>query len=316
MQKSRVALPAVLGVLALLLAACGGKAKQASSEDPYGQSQATTGQPAASAAALKLTQSQLGPILTDGNGRTLYGFLSDQGGTSTCYAQCAQSWPPLVTQGNPTPAQGVDAALLGLTPRNDGTQQVTYKKWPLYYFAGDQGQGQTKGQGLKGMWYVVGSSGLVKGPAAQAQGQGYPATGQATWVKLAQSAQYGPILTDAKGRTLYALGLDKGGIPHCYLQCAASWPPLVSTGDVKAGTGLNQSMFAVKARPDGKRQVIFNNWPLYYYAGDQAAGQTRGQAMRGIWWLIGPSGLVKAQAQAPATTSAGGGGYGYGGYGG
>jgi len=168
MQKSRVVGIAVLAVLALLLAACGGKAEQSSGEDPYGQPQATTAPAAAPASALKLAQSQLGPILTDAQGRTLYGFASDNGGTSSCYDQCAQSWPPLVAQGNPTPGEGMDASLLGLTPRSDGTQQVTYRTWPLYYFSGDQGPGQTKGQGLKGIWWLIGPNGLIKTQASQA----------------------------------------------------------------------------------------------------------------------------------------------------
>jgi predicted lipoprotein with Yx(FWY)xxD motif len=321
MQKSRVVGIAVLAALALVLAACGGKAKQTSGEDPYGQPQATTGPEATPASALKLAQSQLGPILTDAQGRTLYGFASDNGGTSTCYDQCSQSWPPLVAQGNPTPGQGMDPSLLGLSPRSDGTQQVTYKNWPLYYFSGDQEPGQTKGQGLKGLWYVVGANGLVRQAAGQAQG--YTAA-KATWVKVAKSAKFGPILTDGKGRTLYALGPDKGGTPHCYLQCTTTWPPLVSQGEAKAGQGLDQTLLAVKARDDGKQQLMYSNWPLYYYAGDQAAGQTKGQGLRGIWWLIGPNGLIKTQAPQASTGSSGGGsssggygsssgGYGYGG---
>jgi len=312
MQKSRVVGVALLAVLALLLAACGGKAKQPSGgEDPYGQTQPTTAPEAAPASALKLGQSQLGPILTDAQGRTLYGFASDKGGTSTCYEACAQSWPPLVAQGNPTPGEGMDPNLLSLSPRSDGTQQVTYKNWPLYYFSGDQGAGQTKGQGVKGVWFVVGTGGLVRQLAGQAQGQGSTAA-SATWVKVAQSAQFGQILTDGKGRTLYALGPDKGGIPHCYLQCTTTWPPLVAQGDAKAGPGLDQSLLAVKARDDGKQQLMYKNWPLYYYRGDQAAGQTKGQGLRGIWWLIGPGGLIKAQV-SQASGSGSGGGYGYGG---
>jgi predicted lipoprotein with Yx(FWY)xxD motif len=320
MHKSRVMGAAVVAVLALLLAACGGKAKQSSGEDAYGgQPQASTG-PQAGPASLKLAQSPLGAILTDADGRTLYGFASDKNGTSTCYDKCAASWPPMVAQGNPAPGQGLEASRLGLTPRNDGTQQVTYNNWPLYYFAGDQAPGQTKGQGLKGVWYVVSANGLVRSAPGQAQGQGYSAA-KATWVKLAQSPRFGAILTDGKGRTLYAFAPDKGGTSRCYLQCTTTWPPLASQGEPKAGQGLDQSLLTVKARNDGKQQLLYRNWPLYYFAGDQAPGQTKGQGLKGIWWLIGPSGLVKAQASQASGGSGGGatgtttgsGGYGYGG---
>ena len=51
----------------------------------------------------------------------------------------------------------------------DGTQQVTYAGLRLYYFAKDAGAGQTNGQGVGGVWFVVDSAGrLVKTAAAAA----------------------------------------------------------------------------------------------------------------------------------------------------
>lgn len=102
--------------------------------------------------------------LTDADGRALYLFTADQQGTedakatSKCYDACAAAWPPLVTDGEPQAGEQVQASLLGTLQRQDGAQQVTYNGWPLYYFARDQGPGQTTGQdvhGFGGEWYLV-----------------------------------------------------------------------------------------------------------------------------------------------------------------
>ena len=70
--------------------------------------------------------SELGKILVDGSGRTLYLFEADKEGSSTCYDKCAQMWPSLTTQGKPTSGQGASADKLGTFTRKNGDTQVTY----------------------------------------------------------------------------------------------------------------------------------------------------------------------------------------------
>jgi predicted lipoprotein with Yx(FWY)xxD motif len=100
-----------------------------------------------------------GNALVDGGGRALYLFEADTGTASTCSGPCAQVWPPLLTTGAaPATADGVQAGLVASSPRADGTTQVTYNGHPLYYFAGDKGPGDVRGQGIDnfgGGWYVV-----------------------------------------------------------------------------------------------------------------------------------------------------------------
>lgn len=98
---------------------------------------------------------EYGDILTDGEGRSLYLFTQDTPNTSTCTGGCLQRWPPLTTAGEPRAGSGVDAALLGVITRDDGTQQVTYNGWPLYYFANDQAPGDTNGHEVGDVWYLV-----------------------------------------------------------------------------------------------------------------------------------------------------------------
>ena len=90
---------------------------------------------------------------------TLYLFTTDKPNTSNCYGKCASFWPPLLTNGAPAAASGLDASKLGTTNRTDGTVQVTYNGWPLYYFAKDKQPGDVAGQKVQGTWFVVSSSG-------------------------------------------------------------------------------------------------------------------------------------------------------------
>ena len=121
--------------------------------------------PAAAAAAVKVSDSSLGPILTDQNGRTLYAFLNDKNGTSSCAGTCVATWPALVGTGSAGAGGGVRAALLSQTARAEGTSQATYNKWPLYYYVGDTAAGDVDGQGLDGVWFAVTADGKLVKPA-------------------------------------------------------------------------------------------------------------------------------------------------------
>jgi predicted lipoprotein with Yx(FWY)xxD motif len=106
--------------------------------------------------------SSLGSFLVDSQGMTLYLYTKDTPNTSNCYGGCATAWPPLLTTGAPTAGAGVDDSKLGTTTRTDGSTQVTYNGWPLYYFAGDHAAGDTTGEGKGGVWYVITPDGEQK----------------------------------------------------------------------------------------------------------------------------------------------------------
>ncbi|MDL4813432.1 COG4315 family predicted lipoprotein [Actinomadura opuntiae] len=105
----------------------------------------------------------LGQVLVDGQGRTLYLFEKDTGGKSSCSGACAAVWPPVTTTGKPHAGSQAKAAMLGTTSRSDGKTQVTYGGHPLYYYAPDgAAKGSAKGEGLNQFgaeWYVVSSAG-------------------------------------------------------------------------------------------------------------------------------------------------------------
>jgi predicted lipoprotein with Yx(FWY)xxD motif/plastocyanin len=101
----------------------------------------------------------LGAFLADDQGRTLYLYTKDTPNTSNCYDKCEAAWPPLFTNGAAQAGAGLDATLLGTTPRKDGSTQVTYNGWPLYYFVKDQKPGDVTGQNVGDVWFVISEKG-------------------------------------------------------------------------------------------------------------------------------------------------------------
>lgn len=179
----------------LLLAACGGAddtaaGAQASSEPaaaatpaddepsapasaPAGDASQAASETASAGAAgtLDVSATDLGDIVVDGAGVTVYVFDNDTDGTSTCTGECETNWPPV--SGDVTAAPSLEADLLTTTERDDGSTQAVYDGKPLYYFAGDQAPGDTNGQGVGELWWVIGPDGGKVTAEAAAADLGY-----------------------------------------------------------------------------------------------------------------------------------------------
>jgi len=140
----------------------------AASDDPYAQdadadAAAETTAPAeespAAAAAdtpapISIAPSDLGEIMMDADGITVYAFTKDEDGTPTCVDGCAEAWPPVIVDSDELPA-GLDPELFSVVERPDGTLQLKAGVWPLYTFAGDEAPGDVNGQGSGGVWFVL-----------------------------------------------------------------------------------------------------------------------------------------------------------------
>lgn len=139
--------------LLMVVAACGEATEDAPDTADAPEGVATTG--------LALTSSELGEIVTTAESRSVYLFTSDeQGGESTCFDACADSWPPVLLSGDtPDAGDGIDAGLIGTTDRPDGGVQLTYDGWPLYLWAGDDAAGDVAGQGVNDVWWVLDAEG-------------------------------------------------------------------------------------------------------------------------------------------------------------
>lgn len=105
------------------------------------------------------TNASLGAYLTAPNGMTLYYYTKDtpNSGTSTCSGQCATLWPPYVVSSTAIAAGTLAGATgtIGVITRGDGSLQITYNGWPLYFYSKDAAPGDTTGQAVNGVWYVV-----------------------------------------------------------------------------------------------------------------------------------------------------------------
>jgi predicted lipoprotein with Yx(FWY)xxD motif len=165
-MKSKYSAVILFAVLTILVSACGTQAtptQAAPTQAPAVQAPATQASaPAAPSGPAMVNlgkNDKLGSFLTDDKGMTLYLFTNDTPNTSSCYDKCATFWPPLLTSGNAVGGTGVDASKFGTTTRKDGTTQVTYNSWPLYYYAKDKQPGDVTGQGVTNNWYVVSATG-------------------------------------------------------------------------------------------------------------------------------------------------------------
>jgi len=113
----------------------------------------------------------------------------------------------------------------------------------------------------------------------------------------------GTVLTGANGLTLYTFDRDMPGVSTCNDQCATLWPPLVlDAGAPVAPAGLGGTL-GVITRADSRRQVVYNNQPLYFYMPDTQPGDTRGEGIGGVWHVATPV-LAAAPAAAPPTAAA------------
>ncbi|MFA4132836.1 MULTISPECIES: hypothetical protein [unclassified Brevibacillus] len=144
---------AILSII-FVLAACG-KGTEVKTETIQ-PDQAQTEQTPADRLQL-LENEKAGKYLADSQGRALYYFKKDEAGKSNCSGDCLANWPAFTQEDFAVP-EGFDKKDFDTITREDnGKKQVTYKGFPLYYFAKDEQVGDVNGQGVKEVWFVINS---------------------------------------------------------------------------------------------------------------------------------------------------------------
>jgi predicted lipoprotein with Yx(FWY)xxD motif len=136
---------------------------------------------------------------------------------------------------------------------------------------------------------LVGASVLVPKATFAADAKAAPIT-----LKVSES-KLGRIMTDGEGLTLYMFTPDSRNVSVCEDRCLAAWPPLMlkagqTIDDVKLENGLRRSKLGVAMRFDGSRQVTYDGWPLYYWFRDAKAGDTTGQWVGNVWFVLTETG--------------------------
>ena len=157
-QKRRVGVGVVAVVLGLLLAGCTAPDTGTEPTTPGATPEAT----AEGEYALATAESSLGTIVVDGAGMTVYVFDNDtaNSGTSTCEGECLVQWPAVVTDSDNPTVEGVMGTVGTITRTDDGAKQITLNGLPLYYWVEDTAPGDVSGQGVGGVWWVVGPDGV------------------------------------------------------------------------------------------------------------------------------------------------------------
>jgi predicted lipoprotein with Yx(FWY)xxD motif len=210
------------------------------------------------------TDPNLGSILTDKEGMTLYFFTKDVKGASVCEGGCLQQWP-VFYQEQVDPAEGLEISDFANITRTDGSMQTTYKGWPLYYYAPDTKPGDVTGEDVGKVWYV--------------------AKPDYTIMLANNDIQY---LSDINGKTLYYFTVDTSpDVSNCNGGCLQAWPEF-NVENIVAPSVINKNDFKTITRSDGKKQISYKGKPLYYYVQDVARGDNKGRGVNEKWYEMTP----------------------------
>lgn len=227
----------------------------------------------------------LGKVLTDGSGKTLYFFTKDVAGASTCTAGCLTVWP-VFSVANLRLDAGLNAADFSTTTRADGQTQIAYKGWPLYYYKDDVAAGDAKGENVNGVWFVAKTGYTMMLGNTQLVGN----DGKSYKSDYTEGTADTQFLVDSLGRTLYAFANDKNKVNN-YTKADFSndnfWP--IYYAEVKdLPSTLNKADFSV-IEVFGKKQLTYKGWPLYYFGPDEKKrGITKGVSVPrpGVWPIV------------------------------
>jgi predicted lipoprotein with Yx(FWY)xxD motif len=106
-------------------------------------------------------------------------------------------------------------------------------------------------------------------------------------IQITTSSQFGSVITDDDGNTLYFFAADVNGNSACTGACLTTWPVFYIASPFIGG-GLEASDFSSILRPDGAVQLAYKGWPLYKYAKDVTSGNIKGDGVNGLWFVAKP----------------------------
>jgi len=225
------------------------------------------------------TSSTLGSYLIDKSNRTLYFFSYDPNGQDSCTGGCQAYWP-IFNVDNLTAdklGSGLDISDFGSVTSVSGKKQVTYKGWPLYYFAPlvnganmQEAPGQTQGEGVNNVWFVAKPDYSIMMVSAQLLGH----DGKNYKSDYTEGLGNTTYFTDGRGLTLYTFKLDslnKNTFTKSDFSNNAIWP-IYETNKIMVPSTLDKTKFG-SITVFGKNQLTYKGWPLYYFGQD---GNVRG----------------------------------------
>jgi predicted lipoprotein with Yx(FWY)xxD motif len=222
----------------------------------------------------------LGDVVIDKDGRTLYSFANDVNGQNNCTGPCEAIWPVFY-------AGDLSAGLLGdrsldlsdfsVITTSTGKKQTTFKGWPLYYYApggSQEAPGRTGGDGIGGIWFaakpdytiMLGNEQLIGGDNIHYKSDYTPGDGQTIF------------FTDARGNTLYTFSKDSAS-HNTFTKADFSNNSIFGiydSSEIVMPSVLDKTLFTA-IDVFGRRQVTYKGWPLYQFGQDaNVRGTTKG----------------------------------------
>jgi len=229
------------------------------------------------------TSATLGSYLTDKDGNALYFFAKDANGANNCTGGCTTNWPNFTNTGitQIKLATGLKLADFDSITTTSG-KQLTYKGWPLYYYAPAgvrEASGQTTGEGVGGLWFVAKPNYSIMLANAQlfaSDGKNYVVSPTNVYSEGLGATTY---FTDSIGRTLYAFFRDSTNINKFTKADFSNNPvwPLYETDKIVVPSVLDKTLFG-SIMVFGHKQLTYKGWPMYYVGSDVDAttGKFRG----------------------------------------
>lgn len=221
------------------------------------------------------------------DGFALYTFAKDTTGVSNCAGNCLANWPPLL-------AGAMDIASLPYTiiERSLGNgvtaRQWAYQGLPLYFFKTDTAAGQTTGKAIAN-WQLA--------RPIPVGIQSHDTKGEYLIGKGFLVNSQGIVDQSKAGFTLYTFAKDTINQSNCGATCIANWPPLYAAAEAQTAGD-----FSVVTRSDNSKQWAYKGQPLYFYTGDSAAGEIKGEIPN--WALATTAASSAASSNAASSLAA------------
>jgi len=218
----------------------------------------------------------------DKTGFSLYTFDVDPIGESACTsADCVTNWPPLLANDD-----SATTAPLSIIAREDGEQQLALRGKPLYFFSGDSAAGQVNGEGVGGVWRTA-----VSEPTHYSNndndGVFLAASGEVSVSVEQNSTSFVAETQNKLNFSLYTFDIDESGVSNCNDGCLSNWPALLADENDVAVEPYSIIERQLGSAGETGRQWAYQGMPLYFFAGDSAAGDTAGAAIPN-WRLARP----------------------------
>lgn len=122
-------------------------------------------------------------------------------------------------------------------------------------------------------------------------------------ITLTSNSDFGDILTDSEGMTLYIFDRDTEGVSNCSGGCLNAWPPLIVDETPAAGDGVTADIGTITLA-NGAKQTTINGFPAYYFQSDTAVGDTAGNGVGNNWWVFSADGRPQRPAKVSVSTDA------------